>query len=159
MTENHHNDDSTNCLPVRKRIRLDADNYRGGDTFFLTICSEGKKDIFLEEPVIGSLCSVLEISKADNGGPVHAYVIMPDHLHLLIGGSKDVVQWVAWFKGRVSFLSRKAGWNGTIWQRSFHDHGVRKTENVNEILSYMRDNPVSAGLVDDGAAWKWRYGC
>ena len=144
---------------VRHNIRLPRDCYRAGDAFLLTFCSEGKLPILCEEPVRPVLLDLLQTQAAAKGGPIHAYVVMPDHLHLLFAADKDVVQWVAWFKARVTFFVKKYGIKQQIWQKSFHDHGVRNSESVEDIIKYMRENPVKAGFVERAEEWPWMEGC
>ena len=77
-----------------------------------------------------------------------AYVVMPDHVHWLmqlgeVGVLSSVVQRV---KSRTSRFLRKAGYE-CEWQRGFHDHAVRKEEDLAGLARYVVANPVRAGLV------------
>ena len=144
---------------VRKNIRLPPECYRAGDGFLITLCSENKLPILVEEPVRPVLLKLLQDQAAAKNGPVHAFVVMPDHLHILFASEKDMVQWVAWFKARVTFFAKKAGMKQQIWQKSFHDHGVRLPDKVEEIIKYMRENPVKAGFVEREEDWPWMEGC
>ncbi|MBI5527625.1 MAG: transposase [Deltaproteobacteria bacterium] len=145
--------------PVRKRHHLPRECYQGGDTFFITVCTAERQTILTTEPLCGVLVSFLETLKDTNDGPVHAYVVMPDHLHVLLSGSDDVISWMRWFKARVTFHAKKKGCAGEIWQRGFYDEGVRKIEKSREILRYMSDNPVEAGLVERPGEWPHKWGC
>ena len=144
---------------ARKNIRLPRDCYKAGDAFFITLCSENKPPILIEEPVRTVISKLLQSQMVEIGGPVQAYVLMPDHIHILLSTEKDVVQWVAWFKARVTFFAKKAGIIQKLLQGSFHDHGVRALEKVEEILRYMRENPVKAGIVERPEDWLWKEGC
>ena len=79
-----------------------------------------------------------------------AFVIMPDHLHWLFSlhpGNQlsDVMRLL---KGRASReLNMRRLANGTIWQSSFHDHALRREENIQDVARYIIANPVRAGLV------------
>ncbi|MFA6035182.1 MAG: transposase [Myxococcota bacterium] len=145
--------------PVRKKHHLPRDCYRGGDAFFITICTHEKKQILIEPPVKDCLIDFLEGQKDIAGGPVHAYVIMPDHLHMLVSGQKDLIEWIRWFKARVSFFVKRRGFSEKIWQKSAYDEGIRKPEKVMEILAYMADNPVEKELVARREDWQLKYGC
>jgi REP element-mobilizing transposase RayT len=89
-----------------------------------------------------------------------AYVIMPDHFHWLmqlLPGSElsGVVQSV---KGRVAGrINRLTGARGSrLWQPGFHDHAVRREEDLAALARYIVWNPVRAGLarsVADYALW------
>jgi len=48
---------------------------------------------------------------------------------------------VRWFKGRVSFESRKID-SGFEWQSRFHDHIIRDDDSYQNISAYIRNNPL-----------------
>ncbi len=75
---------------------------------------------------------------------------MPDHIHLLIcvNGEVDVVRFMQAFKGKTTNLSWRYGLSGQLWQRSFHDHVLRESEDEDEHLRYILANPVRAGFVE-----------
>ena len=83
-----------------------------------------------------------------NGYMLHAFVIMPDHLHLLITPSESVERSVQLFKGGFSFRAkRELDWKGNIWQPGFTDHRIRDEEDWKRHLEYIRSNPVEGRLV------------
>ncbi len=97
---------------------------------------------------------VWEMRRLQNEGYVEskAWVIMPDHLHWLFGltGEKNLPGVVKLLKGRSarkinSHLVRQ----GPVWSRTFHDHALRREEDIKEIARYIVHNPIRAQLVDD----------
>jgi putative transposase len=81
---------------------------------------------------------------------------MPDHLHLLISPFESVEKSVQLIKGGFSFRAkRELQWNGGIWQPGFTDHRIRDVEDWREHLAYIRNNPVNAHLVNDGAQFEY----
>ena len=79
-----------------------------------------------------------------------AYVIMPDHLHWLLqlhtGHTLSTVVWSV--KGRSAFdINRARGTRGAVWQPSFHDHALRKEEDLQSVARYVVCNPLRARLV------------
>jgi len=79
-----------------------------------------------------------------------AFVIMPDHLHWLFSlrPGNQLSDIMRLLKGRASReLNRRRLANGTIWQSSFHDHALRREEDIQAIARYIIANPVRAGLV------------
>jgi putative transposase len=85
-----------------------------------------------------------------NGYKLHAYVVMPDHLHLLITPSEAVEKSVQLVKGGFSFRAkRELEWSGEIWQKGFTDHRIRDEEDWERHLEYIRANPVDARLASD----------
>jgi len=90
------------------------------------------------------------------GYKLHAYVIMPDHLHLLITPSESVEKSVQLIKGGFSFRAkRELEWQGEMWQPGFTDHRIRDEEDWNRHLEYIRQNPLEARLVEDAVLYEF----
>ena len=75
---------------------------------------------------------------------------MPDHCHALVevGETVPLSRLVARIK--ASSARRVGGAHpglGRIWQRSFHDHAVRREEDLLDFARYVVANPLRAGLV------------
>ena len=80
-----------------------------------------------------------------------AYVVMPDHLHWLveIRDCAALSQTVRNVKSVSAHrLARRLGSTGPIWQRGFHDHALRRYEDLAQVARYVVANPLRAGLVD-----------
>jgi putative transposase len=141
-------------VPKRKRIRLQRDCYKGGDNFLVTICTEKRQEITKQQRE--TIINFLVRGSVEQEGCISGWVLMPDHLHVLITGASDLIVWVEKFKSAtVSSLKRK----GVVfrWQRSFHDRGIRPGENLQEVARYMLENPVRANLASDYLSWPWSY--
>jgi REP element-mobilizing transposase RayT len=87
-----------------------------------------------------------------------AWVIMPNHLHLLftpIGGHE---LWKV-LQSLKSFTSHEAnkllGRTGTFWQREYFDRYIRDGEHYDNVLAYIANNPVKAGLCALPEHWKY----
>ena len=85
------------------------------------------------------------------GVVLHAYCVMPDHIHVLCSpnGDTGVVEFVRLLKGRLATALRRLGVTGPLWQRSFYDRALRREENLVEVIQYILHNPIRAGLVED----------
>ena len=76
------------------------------------------------------------------------YVVMPDHVHWLLQLEEGaelsrVVQKVK----SLTTMDLRRTWNGEVWQRGFHDHALRKDEDITAVARYVVANPLRAGLV------------
>ena len=83
---------------------------------------------------------------------LHAYVIMPDHFHVLITPAADVSleKAVQFIKGGFSFrLKSKVD----VWMRSFNESQVLTKEKFAECVRYIDQNPVRARLVVSAEAY------
>ena len=84
---------------------------------------------------------------------------MPDHVNFVIAlGTSPLAQLVHSFK---SFTANKInallGRSGQLWQEQYHDHAIRKDEVLNDVVLYLLNNPVRAGLVKDFHDWPFWY--
>jgi putative transposase len=96
-------------------------------------------DLYRGRVVVRQLKILQEEGRADT----LCFVVMPDHLHWLMalreGELSDAVRHL---KGRTARLIRYP-----IWQPNFHDHALRKNEDLRAIARYIVANPLRAGLV------------
>ncbi len=88
---------------------------------------------------------------------VGRYVIMPDHLHMFVGGDQSLVLG-EWVKGLKRSISKRAheGSAGSIWQPGFFDHLLRSDESYAQKWEYVRENPVRASLVKSPDDWPYQ---
>ena len=81
---------------------------------------------------------------------LHAYVVMPDHFHLIILLKRVLNEQCRILRGGFSFRARRAfDWKYDIWQVGFSDHRIRDTEDWDHHIAYIRSNPVKAKLAED----------
>ena len=78
-----------------------------------------------------------------------AWVVMPDHLHwLIVLDTTPLADIVRLLKGRSARkLNILSGKQAAVWQKGFHDHALRKEEDVHGVARYIIANPLRAGLV------------
>jgi len=89
---------------------------------------------------------------------LHEFVIMPNHVHLLITPAPTVSleKAMQFIKGGFSFRAgRELGFRGVIWQKGFNEHRIRDACDYTEHVKYIHMNPVKAGLMDNPAAWPY----
>ncbi|HEV2464609.1 MAG TPA: transposase [Acidobacteriaceae bacterium] len=78
---------------------------------------------------------------------LHAYVIMPDHFHVLISPLENLERAMQNIKGGYSFRAKRAfDWKQDIWQPGFSDHRIRDLEDLSRHLVYIENNPTRARL-------------
>ena len=82
---------------------------------------------------------------------VHDFVVMPNHVHLLItiGGTMTIEKAMQLIKGGFSYRLRKDfGYAGEVWQAGFSEVRVENGQSFRAHREYIAQNPVDAGLVD-----------
>ena len=140
----------------RRRIRLDPAIYRGrGLVFLVTVCTNDRHPWFSRHPALADDAAAgIEDIAAARGTILHAWCVMPDHVHLLID-DVDVTAFVRVFKGKLTSSARWTDPARRLWQRSFHDHALRSGECVEKTVRYILSNPVRAGIVAVASQYRW----
>jgi len=78
-----------------------------------------------------------------SGYLLHEFVIMPDHIHVLITPLTSLEKAVQFIKGGFSYRAKKElGSNVEIWQKGFSDHRIRDANDYALHISYIHENPV-----------------
>jgi REP-associated tyrosine transposase len=96
---------------------------------------------------------------------LHAAIVMPDHVHLLLTPLRDEKGWpyglpaiLKLIKGASArSVNKLLGSNGPVWQEESFDHVLRSQESLEEKLEYIRQNPVRRGLVKRPEDYRWLW--
>jgi putative transposase len=88
---------------------------------------------------------------------LHAYVIMPNHVHVLLAPKIPPPKLMQYIKGASAREANKIlGISGKpFWQHESYDHRVRTPEEFTKIHRYIENNPVKAGLAVAPADYRW----
>ena len=180
FVKTNYNNDNVNpesrqkimSFPSRKLPRLKGFDYGKNGAYFITICSYEKKhlsgeikngEMYLSR--IGEIINgeILNIQIRYNNIRIDKYVIMPNHIHMIISISdaeginpfptkkNDISNVVGKFKAGVTRSVGNAFMHSEkteMWQRSFHDHIIRNREDYDKIWEYIDTNPL-----------KWELDC
>jgi len=149
----------SNSYEYRRRLP----HYQKFDrALFVTFCTLGGVELSPEARDI-----VLGHCVHDHGKRylLHAAVVMPDHVHLLLTPLRDENGWphslasiLKLIKGiSARELSRLLGRAGPLWQEESFDHVLRGNESFVEKLEYIRQNPVRRGLVERPEDYPWLW--
>jgi hypothetical protein len=77
-------------MTIHRRVaRLPPENYLGRLTYFVTICCDHRAPYLREETTAERVLSLLLECAASHSYRLHAYCLMPDHLHILVEGAHD----------------------------------------------------------------------
>jgi len=136
-------------IAPRKQIRLPPDEYLGISISFVTICSEHRIPIFHHASRGNIAIAALRDVSRSLQFLVHAFCLMPDHVHLLVEGTtpgSDLVRFVARWKQQTGYLFRH-DLPKRFWQRRFYDHILRSGDDSDSVAWYIWMNPVRRGMV------------
>lgn len=138
-------------LPKRKSPRIPNYDYGLPNYYFITICTHnkncyfGKCNILSEMGKIAEKC-ILSIPKFYSNVTVDHYVIMPNHIHVILifkeATEKNTLSRViGQYKMAVTKNIHCVNPNIIVWQRSFYDHIIRNQHSYEKIWQYISDNP------------------
>ncbi len=140
-------------LPNRKNIRLKDFDYSNSRPYFITICTFNNEIFFAANHALNyNIIECIFEEKRRTGFLVHAYCLMPNHLHLLVsppGNGLSVSRFIGGFKSKTNKIAWTQGIKGKLWQGRFFDHIVRKREGLQKIGEYILNNPVRKGLSEN----------
>ena len=153
-------------LPKRKPTRLKGYDYSTPGAYFITICVKDRKQL-LSKIIVGQGLAPAEnqltiygnIAKEQlellenryNGIKIDKYVIMPNHIHILIsyempaGASPcpTISDIICTFKSITTRFCKKEGLNEKhLFQSSFHDHIIRGEKDYQKIWEYIDTNVI-----------------
>jgi REP element-mobilizing transposase RayT len=115
--------------------------------------------LWLKEPRIAKLVVETIVAGERERGfyELSAWVVMPNHVHLLILPRVAVPEITRWLKGSTARRANQLlGRTGLpFWQDESYDHWVRNTKEFDRITGYIEENPVTAGLVVSMELWPW----
>src|SRR3954470_3121344 len=119
-------------------------------TFFATTKTIQGRRLLQSERSANLLIDVLRSYVVAKKFTIHDFVVMPDHLHLLItlDHTTSIEKAMQLIKGGFSYRFRKElGYTGELWQRGFSEVRVDDRTSFLAHREYIHRNPVEAGLV------------
>ena len=136
-------------MTIHRRVaRLPPENYLGRLTYFVTICCDHRAPYLREETTAERVLSLLLECAASHSYRLHAYCLMPDHLHILVEGAHDrcdLLEFIRLFKQRTAFQFRKSH-RRALWEWSYYDHILRPADQIEDVACYIWWNPVRKRL-------------
>jgi putative transposase len=132
----------------RKKIRLPVTEYRGKQLYFVTLCCEARRPVFASQSAGNWLVKWLTRAAAQHDFAIHAYCVMPDHVHVLAEAMNDncaLARFVAALKQNTGFAYQQER-GRRLWQPRYYDHVLRKPEDTEAVAWYIWLNPVRKGL-------------
>ena len=153
-------------LPQRRQNRLEKFDYSEIGCYFVTLCTQNRQRLFQIEHTVGNDLRVVPpiqnqiihkwIKETENkfkNIKCDKYVIMPDHLHLILNikerhPGRSLQDAIRFFKTMTTneyikyvksdLLPR---FNKKLWQKSYYDHIIRNQQDYNEVWEYINNNP------------------
>ena len=140
---------------LHKRIRLPAERYLGQQFYFVTLCFHRRRRLGADRRIARWLIDELRNHTAACEFFVHAYCVMPDHVHVLVAGASetsDLLKFVMSFKQKTASEFVHAT-HRPLWQFKYYDHILRGRDSADRVAWYIWMNPVRKGLCATPAAY------
>ena len=148
-------------LPQRKKIRVGEYDYSQCGAYFVTICTQNRRPILSN--IVGDDAHIVPKRYGQivekylrNAAEIEKYVIMPDHIHMLIRLEEQGAEKRSPQASRIASIVRSIKTLTTkeigepIFQRSYYDHVIRNQRDYNEIWEYIENNPRKWMLTKQG---------
>jgi putative transposase len=117
-------------------------------TYFITIVSANRRRLFQAEQNAILFLDVLQEQRSKSRLQLHAFVVMPDHIHLLLTPAPEISleKAMQFIKGGFSFrLKSKLD----VWERSYDSRRITNAHDYITRRTYIHQNPQRANLVSD----------
>ena len=144
--------------PNRRQNRLNGYDYSSENKYFVTICTDKRNQYFWTENRINSFGRIaenelLEICNHFKCVQVDKYVVMPNHIHLILTiGCKPELKLqqplptlstvIGQYKSAVSRKIHMINPKITVWQKSFHDRIIRNEAEYLKLWKYIDENTI-----------------
>jgi putative transposase len=122
-------------------------------TFFITTATYNRRRFFQVEANALLMIDTLQHYRREGNYKLHAFVVMPDHIHLLLTPETITLERaIGLIKGG---FSRRLASKLPVWQRSFTDHRIRDAEEFAIRRNYIHENPIRAHLSANAEAYPY----
>jgi putative transposase len=146
--------------------------HHSGQSHFLTFSCYHREQRFHFASTFDLFLTFLEKMRVRFGVYVYGYVVMPEHVHLLVSEPDRQTLADARHYLKLSFTKRlpssarvnvqkqdanpgHPALSGPFWQERGHDRNVRSAREFMVKLDYIHNNPVKRGLVKAAEDWRW----
>jgi putative transposase len=120
--------------------------------YFVTTVTANRRRLFQVDAAAHLMLDVLQRYRRQRRFELHAFIIMPDHLHLLLTPAPDVSleKALQFIKGGFSFQLKS---KRDVWERGFNEVQIQTVEKFEAYRRYIEENPVRGRLVTEAGAY------
>jgi putative transposase len=127
-------------------------------TYMVTTETWCRRDLFRNERWARLLIDTLRHYQG-TAYHLHEFVVMPDHLYILLTPLTSLEKAVQFIKGGFSYRAKKElGSNLEVWQKGFADHRIRDAEDYRLLVLYIHQNPVRKDLCEKPQGYPYSSG-
>ena len=126
---------------------------QAGGVYFFTLTAHGRRPLLTRPRMLEALSMAVVHVKTNHPFAMPAFVILPDHLHVLWRLPEHDHDFSTRWRLIKHFVTRHVPGQGKIWQSRFWEHLVRDEEDFRRHLDYIHINPVKHGLAARPGDW------
>ncbi len=143
--------------------------------YYLTSVTKDRLPVFRTATIAEITCKAIDEARLSGGFLIFAYVVMPDHLHLVTDNHRTTKETHRFVNGIISrrvidhlkknehfeslaklkIVEQSKGYKYSLWQHHPNTRLLWSEEMLMQRINYTHLNPVRCGLVDHPDDWKW----
>jgi len=143
--------------------------------YYITAVCKDRLPVFRTAPLKELACRAFDEARTSGGFLLFAYVIMPDHIHVITDGARKASQTLRYLKGisahRVIEYLKERGYQSSLdklrheererryryslWETESNVFSLTSERIFMQKVNYIHANPVRAGLVEDQFDYRW----
>jgi len=131
----------------RKNIRLKNYDYTTNGAYFVTICTDFKREYIHKKERLIIEHELLMLQNRFKGTEIDFYTIMSNHIHFVLfldNCAVSLSRIIQAFKSISTLQLKKSGFDQRVfWQRNFYEHIIRNKEALTKIRKYVMNNPIA----------------
>ncbi|MBU0943241.1 MAG: transposase [Proteobacteria bacterium] len=122
-----------------------------GHYYLLTAVTLQRRPVFSDFTAARICINSFRLQDEEGAVRSLAFVVMPDHFHWLVELlESDLAAVMRAVKGQSArLINASVGTSGTLWQRGYHDRGLRQDQDLVAAARYLVANPLRAALVEN----------
>lgn len=129
-----------------------------GNYYFITTITKDRDPIFTSPINADLFITLLTYFKFKNNYNIIAFVIMPDHVHIVIQplGEDTISDIMKNIKGSFSrYYNKLNNSSGTVFQKGYYDTVIRDDKQLHETMEYIHHNPVKKEIVSETKEYEY----
>jgi putative transposase len=136
---------------LRRPSRLKSFDYKGKHCYFITCATFKRRKLLVDSSIVLLLREQILSTCRERHFEVLAYAFMEDHVHLLMKGTTERSQLTSTMtlvRQRTAVAYARAR-KDRLWQDGYFERVLRPTDDVFEVIRYIRENPGAANLGEE----------
>jgi len=128
--------------------------------YLVTLWTYGLRPTFAEPRNAALFCRYLQSLRQRLGFRVHAYVVLPDRVRLILGSEDPDARWLGVALQRLKSrfareVNARSGRLGLVWQDADQRLPLRSEDDIARRAEILHRNPVLEGLVEHPRLWRF----